>query len=252
MTKRIEGKVALITGGSSGIGRATAVLFAREGAKVVVAARRRSESEETLSLVRQAGSEGLFVRADVSCATDCQAMVELTINTYGRLDIAFNNAGIGRAGRFVADEEEEAWEQVMAINLKGVFLSMKYEIIAMLRNGGGSIVNTSSVGGLVAGPGLAIYQASKHGVIGLTKAAALEYAAQGIRINAVCPGVTRSEMVDRWFRDPTIEARITAAHPMGRVATPEEIAQAVLFLASNEASFVTGQAFAVDGGYLAQ
>lgn len=252
MSKRFERKVVLVTGASSGIGRAAALLFASEGAHVVAVARRIEEGEYTVQQIWDSGGTGIFIQADISKAADCRLMVAEAEAAFGGLDIAFNNAGIGRGGKFIADESEESWEKVLDINLKGVFLSMKYEIPALLRRGGGTIINNSSMGGLLANPGMAAYQASKHGVLGLTQVAALEYATQGIRVNAICPGATRSAMLERWFADPAVAARVATAHPMNRVAEPEEVARAALFLASGDSSFMTGHALAVDGGALAQ
>jgi len=224
-------KVVLITGGSSGIGRATAVAFAKTGARVVIAARRRAEGEETLRLVEAAGSEGQFVPADVRHASEVRAMVEACVETYGGLDYAFNNAGIEGTG-FVkaADYDEETFRQVIDVNLTGVFLSMKYEIPVMLARGGGAIVNMSSVAGLIGGVVGVAYHASKHGVIGLTKTAALDYAR---------------------YADPEVSKDIVAMHPVGRVGTVEEVANAVVWLCSDQASFITGETLRIDGGMLA-
>lgn len=245
---RLHGKVAIITGGNMGIGKAAAHLFAREGTSVTVAARRVEEGEAVVEAIRAEGGNAIFVRADVSKAEDCADLVRRTVAEFGKLDIAFNNAGIDQFGKSVVELEEDEWDRVIAVNLKGVFLCMKYQIPEMLKAGGGSIVNTSSVGGLVATPGLAAYQASKHGVIGLTKVAALDFATQNIRVNAICPGGTKSEMFNKWIAIPEVNEALLSAHPIGRFADPSEPARAALFLASDDASFITGVALPVDGG----
>ena len=252
MSGRFEGKVALVTGGNSGIGRATALAFARESAKVVIAARRAPEGEETVGMIIQAGGEALFVKTDVSKASDVEALMRKTVETYGRLDCAFNNAGVYGTEVPVHEYTEEDWEYVMSINLKGVWLCMRSEIRQMLKQGGGAIVNDSSTSGLVGGLRESAYVASKHGVIGLTKAAALEYARDGIRVNAVCPGWIRTPMVESIIAgNPERERQIIAEEPVGRMGTPEEVAEAVVWLCSDAASFVTGHSMAVDGGMLA-
>lgn len=254
MHKRFEDKVVIVTGGSAGIGKVSALAFAREGAKVVVAARRVDEGNETVKRIKEEGGSAIFVCTDVTNADDVREMVARTINTYGKLDCAFNNAGIaGTAGLRTADHTEENWDTVMNINLKGVWLCMKYEIPEMLRNGGGTIVNNSSIYGLSASTvGHVPYSASKHGVIGLTRSAAYEYASKKIRVNAVCPGFTHSEMVDKALENlpPEFEQMIISNTPLGRIAETSEIANAVLWLCSDESSYVTGQALAPDGGWL--
>ena len=251
MARRFEGQVALVTGASSGIGRTTAVAFAREGARVVVTARRASQLDETLAAVRAAGGEGVAVTGDVSSSADVQRMVAAAVAEFGRLDCACNNAGIegGRAFVPTADYDEAIWAEVLAVNLTGVFLSMKYEIRQMLAQGGGAIVNMSSVAGLI-GTRIGVgYGASKHGVIGATRAAAMEYAAKNIRVNAVCPGVVRTEMTERaFFHDDELGAAMTARHPIGRLVTAGEVAAAVLWLCSGESTATTGIALPVDGG----
>lgn len=252
MSGRFDAKVVLVTGGNRGIGRAAAAAFAAEGAKVVIAARGATEGEATAAAIRDAGGEAAFVPTDVSVGANVGAAVAACVELYGGLDCAFNNAGVlGSAFVPTADMDEEVWDRVIAVNLKGVWLSMKYEIPEMLKRGGGAIVNMSSVAGLKGGTLSVAYGASKHGVVGATKVAANEYAAHGIRINAVCPAVIKTDMADGAFlEDPELKARVTAMHPIGRIGTPEEVAHAVRWLCSDEASFVTGVAFPIDGGLL--
>lgn len=251
MSKELHNKVALITGGTSGIGRDTAVLFAKEGAKVVFSGRRELEGNETLKLVRAEGGEGLFVKSDASKSADIESLVQKTVDTYSRLDVAFNNAGVEGKWVPLIDQTEENWDQVHNINLKGVWLSMKYEIRQMLKQGGGgAVVNMSSVAGLIGAAGAGVYVASKHGVLGLTKSAALEYAPHGIRVNAVCPAVIETPMAERAFADPAVSKRMASLHPLGRFGKPMEVAEAVLWLCSDKSSFTTGQCIGVDGGLL--
>ena len=251
MTKDLENKVALITGGTTGIGRDTAVLFAKEGAKVAFTGRREAEGIETLALVRAAGGDGLFLKSDVSKASDVQSVVQKTVEKYGRLDVAFNNAGVEGQWMPLVDQTEENWDYVHNINLKGLWLCLKYEIKQMLKQGhGGAIVNMSSVAGLMGYAGSGLYVASKHGVMGLTKTAAIECATAKIRVNAVCPAVIETPMADRLFSDPEINKRVLGQHPLGRFGTPIEVAEAVLWLCSDKSSFTTGQFIAIDGGLL--
>ncbi len=256
MAGRVAGKIAIVTGGGSGIGRATALSFAREGAKVVVADVVVEGGEETVRMITTAGGDAVFIKTDVSQAAEVEALVRQTVATYGRLDCAVNNAGIeGTMGPLTAESSEENWHRVLAINLKGVWLCLKYEIAQMLQQGGGAIVNTASAAGLIATPGGSAYVASKHGVNGLTKTAALEYAKQGIRVNAVCPGMIRTPMAKRIYKTQPqfvgTEALATM-QPVGRMGKPEEIAEAIVWLCSDAASFVTGLPMAVDGGMTAQ
>jgi len=253
MAGRVDGKIALVTGGGSGIGRATALAFAREGAKVVIADVVVAGGEETVRLIKAAGGEATFVKADVAKAAEVEALVKKAVETYGKLDCAFNNAGIEGEIAPTADCTEENWHRVVDIDLKGVWLCMKYEIPHMLKQGSGAIVNTASVAGLVGFQGIPAYVAAKHGVNGLTKTAALEYAKSGIRVNAVCPGVIQTPMVERAFRaSPQFGEAAAALEPVGRLGKPEEIAEAVVWLCSDAASFVTGLPMAVDGGLVAQ
>ena len=252
MTTGLEGKVGLVTGGTSGIGRDTAILFARAGVKVVVAGRREQEGRETIELIRAASGDGLFVKTDVAKAADVDTLIQKAVEKFGRLDIAFNNAGIEGVWVPIVNQSEEDWDRTININLKGVWLCLKYEIQQMLKQGGGgAIVNMSSVAGQIGAGGAGVYVASKHGVIGLTRTAALEYATQGIRVNAVCPAVIETPMADRAFGDPASSKRILAQHPIGRFGKPMEIAEAVLWMCSSKSSFMTGHYITLDGGMLA-
>jgi NAD(P)-dependent dehydrogenase (short-subunit alcohol dehydrogenase family) len=246
-------KVVLITGASSGIGRATAIAFAKEGAKVVLASRRAPESLTVVSTIAAAGGEALFVQTDVAEPSSVEALIHKTITTYGKIDIAFNNAGIEGTPAPFAEHSLENFDAIMDINVRGVFLTMQYEIREMLKASGGTIVNNASMGGLIGFPNLAAYIASKHAVLGLTKTAALEYVRSNLRINAVCPGMIDTDMFDRlWDGDQQAKQDVAASTPAGRMGTPEEIAHSVLFLCSEEASFITGHSFVVDGAYTAR
>jgi NAD(P)-dependent dehydrogenase (short-subunit alcohol dehydrogenase family) len=252
MEKIFAGKVALVTGGSFGIGRAAAVAFAKRGAKVAMADWAEDKDQETLKQIKDSGGEALFISCDVSKNDQAKAMVEKAVAQFGRLDFAFNNAGI--EGTMAPSQEctEENWDKTIGINLKGVWLCMKYEIPFMLKQGKGAIVNCASVAGLIGFPGLPAYVATKHGVVGLTKTAALENAKQNIRINAVCPGVIKTSMIDRITgKDKVVEKQYMDMEPLGRMGQPEEVAEAVVWLCSDAASFVTGHAMPVDGGWVA-
>ena len=245
-----DGQVALVTGAASGIGRASARLFAEAGAKVVVADIDLPMAEETAALVTAAGGEAVAVEVDVADAASVKAMVDTTIERFGRLDIAHNNAGIMGAGADIIDMDDAVWQRGIDVMLTGVFLCMKHEIPQMIGQGKGAVINTSSGAGLIGFPGQANYVAAKHGVIGLTRSAALEYITRGVRINAICPGTARSRMVDEWMDGSAeAEAEVAALHPIGRIAEPDEIARAALWLASDASSFVVGVALPVDGGY---
>lgn len=251
-TTELQGKVGIVTGGTSGIGREAAVLFAKAGAKVVVAGRREVEGKETIALVRAAGGDGLFVKTDVSRAGEVHALVQKTVEKFGRLDVAFNNAGIEGNWLPIAEQPEEDWDRTIDINLKGTWLCLKYEIQQMLKQGrGGAIVNMASVAGLIGSAGAASYCASKHGVLGLTKSAALENARSGIRVNAVCPAVIETPMGERLFGEPEAKKYALGLHPIGRFGTSMEVAEAVVWMCSERASFMTGQSLVLDGGFLA-
>jgi NAD(P)-dependent dehydrogenase (short-subunit alcohol dehydrogenase family) len=258
MARGIAGKTVIVTGGASGIGRTTAIAFGKEGAKVVVTTDNNTiGAEETVNIIRKAGGEALFIKCNVAVEQEVEELVSRTVEAFGRLDFAFNNAGVGPDGKRVpvlpiVDLTEEVWDKTIDINLKGAFFCMKHEIRQMLRQGnGGSIVNTASIGGMKFIPNFGAYAASKAGLIGLTKTAALEYAGSGIRINVVCPGPTDGTLLLENLMACNPEAGLEKGIPMGRVARTEEIANTTLWLCSDDASFITGQALCVDGGITA-
>ena len=245
-------KVAIVTGASAGIGKATAMAFAKHGAKVVVADINQQDGEAVVTEITQAGGIAMFVPCDVTNEQQVMSLVDATVEAYGKLDIAFNNAGIEIEQSKLADGEESVFDKIMDVNVKGVWRCMKYQIPAMLKNGGGSIVNTASVAGLGAAPKMAIYSASKHAVIGLTKSAAVEYGKKGIRVNAVCPAVIDTEMYRRAAEsDPRKAEYVAGMHPVGRIGKVDEIAEAVMYLCSSNSGFTTGIALPVDGGHTA-
>ena len=248
-SREFDGKVALVTGGSSGIGKATALAFACAGANVVIASRRVTEGEQTVHEICERGGDAIFVKTDVSKASEVEGLMNQTIEFYGRLDYACNNAGTFVMGRLFELSEEE-WDRTINANLKGIWLSLKYQIPIMLQQRGGVIVNMASMSAIIGNPGVSIYSASKGGVVALTQSAAIEYAASGIRINAISPGVISTPMVDDI--PPPLLGDIQSKHPIGRLGKPEEIADAVVWLCSDKASFVTGHNMVIDGGYTAQ
>jgi len=253
MTGRLRNKVGLITGAGSGIGRASALAFAGEGAKVVVVDTIAESGEETVTMIRRAGGEASFIKTDVSKASEVKAMVNKAVEIYGHLDCAYNNAGVVATPRLTPDTTEEDWDHVISVNLKGVWLCMKYEIPQMLKQGKGAIVNASSMVGMIGLAKRSAYAASKHGVVGLTKVAALEYANVGIRVNAICPAVVRTPLVESIIAsDPEAETQLISMIPMERLGTLEEIAEVVVWLCSDASSFVTGHAMLVDGGAVAR
>jgi NAD(P)-dependent dehydrogenase (short-subunit alcohol dehydrogenase family) len=251
--QRLVNKVALVTGASSGIGRAASVAFAREGAKVVLASRNEESTLQTLRMVEDCGGEGIFVKTDVSIEKDVENAVQKTLDTYGQLDCAFNNAGVSGPVGPLFKLEAQDFQQVFDVNLKGVWLCMKYQLPVMLANGGGSIVNMSSLAGLLGTAGTSFYTSSKHGVVGLTKVAALEYAKSNVRVNVVCPSVIDNTVMINYLKVtyPEVYNYVLSTHPIGRVGQPEEVANAVVWLCCDEASFITGVAFPVDGGTMA-
>ena len=252
MSMSFSGQVALVTGAANGIGRATAQAFASEGLKVVVSDVDVAGGEQTVELIRQAGGEALFVRCDVSRDAEVQALMTRVIEAYGRLDYAFNNAGIEIEKGRLNEGSEAEFDAIMGVNVKGVWLCMKYQLPLLMAQGGGAIVNTASVAGLGAAPKMSIYSASKHAVIGLTKSAAIEFAKKKVRVNAVCPAVIDTDMFRRAYEaDPKKGEFAAAMHPVGRIGKVEEVAAAVLYLCSDGAAFTTGQALAIDGGVTA-
>jgi NAD(P)-dependent dehydrogenase (short-subunit alcohol dehydrogenase family) len=248
----LKNKIGLVTGASSGIGRAVALVWAREGARVVVSDVQVTAGEETAAMVRAQGGDAIFFAADVGEPNDSRALVEKAVAHYGRLDIACNNAGIGGPVALTADYPMDGWAKVLNINLSGVFFGMQQQINAMLKTGGGAIVNMASVLGAVGGARSGAYTAAKHGVVGLTQAAALEYGSKNIRVNAVAPGFIHTPMVHNLEQDPAVNAALIATHALGRLGRPEEVAEMVAWLASDRASFATGGYYPVDGGYLAR
>ncbi|MFO8036078.1 MAG: SDR family oxidoreductase [Anaerolineales bacterium] len=250
--KSLEGKVALITGGASGIGRTTAEFYAREGARVLVSDVDQEGGKETAHRIQSSGGEAVFFEADVSNPSDCEDMVAAAVDQFGQLDIACNNAGIAGEENLIADYSIEGWQQLVSINLSGVFYCMKYEIQAMLESGGGSIVNISSILGKVGLAGAPAYVSSKHGVVGLTETAAVEYGKDNIRVNAVGPGFISTPMISAMEEDEEAYQQLVNMHPIGRIGEPEEVAELIIWLSSDKASFVTGAYYPIDGGYLAR
>jgi len=251
MERIFENKVALVTGGSYGIGRATAIAFAKRGAKVIIADNVKDVEEQTLNEIKADGGEAIFLQCDVSKPAEVTELIDKIYTTYGRLDFAFNNAGIEGVSAVTHECTQENWEKTIGVNLTGVWLCMKHELTHMLKAGKGVIINCASVAGLVGFAGLPAYVASKHAIVGLTKTAALEYAKLGVRVNAVCPGVIKTPMVDRITgKDKVVEQQFTSMEPVGRMGEPSEVAEAVIWLCSDAASFVTGVAMPVDGGWV--
>ena len=253
MLSILQGKVALVTGGGTGIGRATALDFAEKGASVVIADVNAKEAEHTVELIKKIGGKAIFVHADISKAAECQAMVAQAVKAFGRLDFACNNAGIEGVMAPIADMKPADWQRVIDVNLTGVFLCMRYEIPEMLKTGGGAIVNMASILGQVGFAGAAAYTAAKHGIVGLTKVAALEYSSAGIRVNAICPAFIETPMLERagLLGDVNVRKAVENLHPIGRLGQPEEVAKAVTFLCTPDASFIAGESLLVDGAYVA-
>lgn len=250
--EQLTGKVAIVTGASSGIGRSVALLYAKNGAKVVVSDVNDVGGVETVEWILQAGGQAVYFHADVSRAVDCETVVNFTVEKFGRLDLACNNAGIGGESNPTGAYSPEGWEKVIGINLSGVFYCMRYEIPAMLKNGGGAIVNMASILGQVGFATAPAYVAAKHGVVGLTRTAAIEYAKEGIRINSIGPAFINTPMISGLDSNPDVHNMLVGLHPIGRLGQPEEVAELVLWLSSDKASFVTGSYYPVNGGYLAQ
>lgn len=247
-----KNKVVIVTGAGSGIGRACAELFSKKGAKVVISDVDEKGGKESVDLIKKDGGEAVFIKADVSKPEECENLVKKTVETYGRLDVSVNNAGIGGEPNMTGDYSLEGWQNVININLNGVFYNMKYQITEMLKHGGGSIVNIASILGQVGFATASAYVAAKHGVVGLTKNAALEYSAQGIRVNSVGPGFIRTSMLKALEDDQAMMDMLVSMHPIGRLGEANEVAELVVWLASDKASFVTGGYYPVDGGYLAR
>jgi NAD(P)-dependent dehydrogenase (short-subunit alcohol dehydrogenase family) len=253
MEKIFETKVALITGGSYGIGKATAIAFAKRGCKIVIADWIQDPNCETIKAIEAMGGSVLFIKCDVSKDNEVKAMIDKIISVYGRLDFAFNNAGIEGASAPTHECTDENWEKVISVNLTGVWLCMKHEIVQMLKQGKGAIVNNASIAGLVGFQNIPAYVASKHGVIGLTRNAALEYAKSGIRVNVICPGVIKTPMIDRFTgKSKEVEKQFETMEPIGRLGDPAEVAETVVWLCSDSSSFITGDAIPIDGGWVAQ
>jgi NAD(P)-dependent dehydrogenase (short-subunit alcohol dehydrogenase family) len=248
----LDGKVAIVTGAASGIGRETAEAYSRSGARTVVSDVDEEGGQETVRLIEAAGGEAVFVRADVSKASDCEALSAAAVEHFGRLDVACNNAGVGGAQATTSDYDLDEWRRVLDINLTGVFYCMKYQIPRMLEAGGGSIVNMASILGRVGFAGAPAYVAAKHGVVGLSRNTAIEYADRGIRVNSVGPAFISTPLISMMEKDPTVNDMLVSLHPMGRLGRPEEVASLVVFLSSEQASFITGSYYPVDGGYLSR